>query len=280
MSTPTVPDDAQVRALLDAAERADFQGRSDEAARLISAARSLAPENAAVLGACGVHALRKGDAAEARGLLERSVAADPANAARLVNLATCLRALNDAEAEAKALEQALTLDPVFFPALMQKASLLERQGNIKRAARTYQRALITLRPGAPLPKTWQPLIEHAQRVVFANLKDLEGWLSERMQEVRARHGTARQDRVNDCLGAILGKNRIYVQQPTYTHFPRLPAIQFFDREDFPWITRVEAATGDIRADMDRLREAYRDIHGRHPEQETPIRLHDEEGATP
>jgi aspartate beta-hydroxylase len=257
MSTPA-PDEAQLRTLLDAAERAELQGRTDEVARLLAAARSLAPQNAAVLGACGVHALRKGDAAEARALLERSVAADPTNAPMFVNLASSLRALKDVEAETAALERALTLDPLFFPALIQKASLLERRGDTKRAARTYQRALITLRPGMALPKSWQPLIEHAQRTVFASLKELEGWLSECMQDVRVRHGAAKQDRVDDCLGALLGKNRIYVQQPTYTHFPRLPAIQFFDREDFPWLSRVEEATDDIRAELMALLQDARD----------------------
>ncbi len=248
MSTPAL-DDSQLRALLAAAERADVQGQSDEAARLLSAARSWAPENPAVLGACGVHALRKGDAAEARALLERSVAGDPANPAMFVNFASSLRALNDADAEAKALERALTLDPLFFPALIQKASLLERQGNTKQAARTYHRALNSLRPGTPLPKYWQPLIEHAQRTVFASLNEINDWLRERMTEVRERHAAASHDRVDDCLGAIVGKNRIYVQQPTFTHFPRLPAIQFFNREDFPWLARVEQATDDIHTEL-------------------------------
>ena len=235
--------------MLDAAERADAQGRPEESARLLSAARALAPENPAVLGACGIHALRKGDAAEARSLLERSVAGDPSNAVMFVNLATSLRLLNDDEAEGKALEQALTRDPLFFPALMQKASLLERQGNTKRAAKTYQRALTSLPPGTPLPKSWQPLLEHAQRTVLANLNELERHLRECMAEARARHGTAAHDRVDDCLGAILGRNRIYVQQPTFSHFPRLPAIQFFERESFAWLPRVEQATDDIRTEL-------------------------------
>jgi aspartate beta-hydroxylase len=243
------PEGGQVRALLDAAERADVQGRPEESARLLSAARSLAPENPAVLGACGVHALRRGDAAEARSLLTRSVAGDPTNAVMFLNLATSLRALNDDEAEARALEQALTRDPLFFPALMQKASLLERQGNTKRAAKTYQRALTVLRPGTPLPKSWQPLIEHARRTVLANLEELDRHLRECMAEARARHGTAAHDRVDDCLGAILGRNRIYVQQPTFTHFPRLPAIQFFERESFGWLPRIEQATDDIRVEL-------------------------------
>lgn len=242
-------DEAQLRALIDAVDRAELQGRPEEAARLLSTARSLAPEHPAVLGACGVHALRGGNAAEARALFERAIAADPANPGMFLNLASTLRELKDPEAEAEALERALTLDPLFFLALFQKASLLELQGRTRKAARAYQDALSALRPGTPLPKAWQPLIEHARRTALSGLNELGGFLQSRMREVREEHSAAAQDRVDDCLGAILGKNRIYVQQPTYSHFPRLPAIQFYDRKDFPWLSRIEAATDDIRGEL-------------------------------
>lgn len=248
MSTPAL-DNSQVRALLAAADRAEAQGQPEESARLLSTARSLAPDHPAVLGAHGVHVLRRGDAAEAKSLFERAIAGDPSNASLFLNLASSLRELKDTNGEAKALERALTLDPFFFLALIQKASLLDLQGKSKSAARTYQRALAVLRPGMPLPRSWQPFIEHAQRTALANLGALDKWLQERMQEVRREHSDEPQDRVDDCLGAILGKNRIYVQQPTFTHFPRLPAIQFYDRKDFPWLERVEAATDDIRDEL-------------------------------
>ncbi len=93
----TVTDDSQLRGLLLAAEQADLQGKPDEAKRLLSAARAQAPDSPAVLGAYGIHALRQGDATEARVLLERSVAGDPANPAMFLNLASCMRALHDAE---------------------------------------------------------------------------------------------------------------------------------------------------------------------------------------
>jgi aspartate beta-hydroxylase len=37
-----------------------------------------------------------------------------------------------------------------------------------------------------------------------------------------------------------------------THFPGLPAITFFDRADFPWIPELEAATDDIRGELESL----------------------------
>lgn len=246
------PAETKIRELLGAAERADLQGQPVDAARLLSQALSLGPDNAAVLGAHGLHFLRTRDPAQARHWLERAVAADGTNAAMYLNLATSLRELKDTEAEAKALERALELQPHFTLALIQKGSLLELLGKGKQAARTYHRALLSLRPDTPLPKSWQAIIEHARRTVLTSLGELDAWLEERMQEVRARHATERQDRVDDCLGALVGRNRIYVQQPTYSHFPRLPAIQFYEREEFPWVSAVERATEDIRTELQGL----------------------------
>lgn len=248
MSTFPAGDD-RLRALIESAERTNAQGKPAEAAKLLSEARALAPDHPAVLGACGVHALRQGDAAQARTLLERSVAADHGNAAMFLNLATCLRALSDAEGEAKALERALTLDPHFFLALIQRATLFERLGQTKQAARTYHRALGLLRYGQQVPESLRAIVDHARQAVRASMAELDGWLQARMQEVRARHASAPQDRVDDCLGALVGRNRIYVQQPTSTYFPRLPAIQFYDRADFPWLGRVEQATDEIRSEL-------------------------------
>src|SRR5579872_6173428 len=143
MSIPA-PTESRIRDLLGAAERADLQGQPTEAARLLSEALSLAPDDPAVLGAHGVHFLRTRDPAQARQWLERSVAGDSSNAAMYVNLATSLRELNEPEAESKALERALTLQPYFTLAIIQKASLLERMGKSKQAARTYHRALLSM----------------------------------------------------------------------------------------------------------------------------------------
>jgi aspartyl/asparaginyl beta-hydroxylase (cupin superfamily) len=61
-----------------------------------------------------------------------------------------------------------------------------------------------------------------------------------------RPSTARFRRSFDIM---LGKRKIYYQQPQFYYFPELPQIQFFDRNDFPWLDRVEAATPDIRAEL-------------------------------
>jgi aspartyl/asparaginyl beta-hydroxylase (cupin superfamily) len=185
-------------------------------------------------------------------MLERATAIDPGNSRLFLNLATVLRSLNDSEAELAALKSALTIDPYFSLARFQRASLFEKQGKSKLAASEYHAALASLQPGTQLPAVFRGVIEHAQRLVKTNNEELERVLNERVRSVREQHVGERLDRYDDCIAAFLGKKRIYVQQPLYTHFPRLPAIEFFEREQFPWLPAVEQATAAIRTELARL----------------------------
>ncbi len=89
-------------------------------------------------------------------------------------------------------------------------------------------------------------------MVEANTAALEAFLQDRVSSARARHAGARQDRFDHCLDVLLGKKRVFVQQPTFMHFPHLPAVQFYDHADFPWLDAVEAATNDIRNELVRI----------------------------
>jgi len=53
----------------------------------------------------------------------------------------------------------------------------------------------------------------------------------------------------------VGTRKVYTQQPNMLHYPRLPAIPFYEREDFPWLSEVEAATDTIREELRQLLEA-------------------------
>jgi aspartyl/asparaginyl beta-hydroxylase (cupin superfamily) len=56
-------------------------------------------------------------------------------------------------------------------------------------------------------------------------------------------------RFDKCLATLLRKQMIYRQQPTFMYFPNLPVIEYFDRDLFPWLDPIEAATDDIRAEL-------------------------------
>src|SRR6266513_3125799 len=83
---------------------------------------------------------------------------------------------------------------------------------------------------------------------------LEGSLA----AIRERHGGERQRRVELCLEALMGKRQVFYSQPTWMYFPELPAIEFFERADFPWLDTIEAASDEIRAELLRVLVADRD----------------------
>lgn len=245
----------RIRALVDAAERAHSQGNLSEADGLLAQARTESPDHPMVLSAEGVRALRNGNSPEAKALFERVIAGGAGSPGLYLNLASALRDVGDSDGEMAALQSALAIDPYYYLALFQKGSLLEKQGQPRLAAGAFHAALSSIRPGTQIPAAIQPVIEHARRCVQANFHDLEEFLRERLREVRAAHSGAALDRVDDCLSALTGKKRIFVQQPTFTHFPRLPAIEFYGREHFPWLAAVEAATDDIRGELGPLLES-------------------------
>jgi aspartyl/asparaginyl beta-hydroxylase (cupin superfamily) len=98
----------------------------------------------------------------------------------------------------------------------------------------------------------RPAIEHAVAVVRANNAALEAFLTEQLRGPRERHAGARQERFQHCIDVLLGKRAIYVPQPTFVYFPKVPAWEFYPREDFPWLDRIEAATDEIRAEFERV----------------------------
>ena len=77
------------------------------------------------------------------------------------------------------------------------------------------------------------------------LGEYEAYLHARL----ASHGEARSSRFAQSLDLLLGKKQLYLQQPRHYYFPELPQIQFYGREQFPWLDELEAATGDIRGEL-------------------------------
>jgi aspartate beta-hydroxylase len=239
-------DGNRISQLLESADRAQANGLSSDAARLIAEARALAPADSRVLNALGLQALRENDPARARPHLEQAVAQAPREPVLWLNLAQCRRMQGDAAGELEALDQALALQPRFYPALLQKATWLERQGKPKQAVHLYNFFLHCLPPPQQLPPQLKPAVEHAQRVVNADRAALGALIEQRLGP--GNHQTSRA-RFDHCIDAFLGRRRIYTSQPTFMHFPKLPAIEFFERSDFPWLDALEAGTDVMREEL-------------------------------
>ncbi|QJR14481.1 hypothetical protein DSM104440_01279 [Usitatibacter palustris] len=210
--------------------------------------QELAPGHPGVLNAAGMRELIRGEPAAARPLLEKAVAADSGSATLWLNLALANRDLRDDAGEAAALERALVADPRFYPALLQKARLFERQGKTKQAAFLYQAFLFCLPPGDGHPPALQAAVAHARQAVEGHLKATEAFLEGRLKEAKARHPGERMERVEACYETLMGRRGLYMPAPTFMQFPRLPAIEFPDCAEYPWLDAFEAATPEIRAE--------------------------------
>ena len=244
----TIPAETEIQALMAAVDRADQSGNRPEAERALARARELAPDHPGVLNVAGMRALMGGDARNALPLLQRAASLDATSALLWVNVALAHRELRDEPAERDALEKALAIDPRYFPALLHKARLFERQGKRKAAARMYHAFLCCLPPGTQPPPSVQDAIQHANRVLRENDRALEAFLQPRINAVRAQHVGERLERFEACLDTLLGKRPVYRPQPTFLLFPHLPAIEFVDREHYPWLKALDAAMHEIRAE--------------------------------
>jgi aspartate beta-hydroxylase len=216
--------------------------------KLVDAALARAPHQPIVLNAAGGHMMRSGDARRARELYERALAVDSSSKVLWLNLATACRSLDDKKAEGTALEKALAIEPRYVLALLQKAELMERLDMPKAAATVYRAALDCVVSGTPVPQNVAAALTHAQAVVNANSGALEAFLEQELASVRQQHAGADQQRYDACRDLFLRKRRAYTQEPKGFLFPYLPAIEFFRREDFPWLDTLEAATEDIAAE--------------------------------
>jgi aspartate beta-hydroxylase len=198
------------------------------------------------LAAEGFAALKRGDARAARDLLTRVVRVDEANAAVWFALATAHRQLDSPSAESHALDQALKVDPNYLPALVGKGDCLARQGD-ERAASVHYAAAMRLANSLPFqPTEWRAELDRIAAARQRMSSSFEAYLT---SVLAARGlGDAGSERVSHALDLLLGKRRIFPQQPTSFYFPELPQIEFYDRRAFPWIEGLEQQTARIRSE--------------------------------
>jgi aspartyl/asparaginyl beta-hydroxylase (cupin superfamily)/Tfp pilus assembly protein PilF len=246
VASPT--DITLISRLIDGADKAAAAGQQREALRLLGEAQAAAPGHPRVLSALGLYSLKAGDLPAGRRYLNDAVAADPQSAPIWFHLALICRAQGDAASEMVALDRALALDPRFYLALLQKATLLERQGKPRQAAQFFIYFLHWVPPSAQQPPELKQAVQYAQKAVDADKAALGAFIRERLESIPAAHGEP-QDRFEHCLDVLLGRRRVYTPKPTFMHFPRLPALEFYDRKNFPWLDAFEAATDAIRGEL-------------------------------
>ena len=248
-AAPAALDEATIIRALQLAKAEAAAGRMPESDHLLASVAHQAPNHPAVLNELGVRMMAREAPDQALALFQRATAANPNQPAVWANLASSLKALGRRSDELDAINKALQLEPRHLSALLQKAAYFEDRGETRSAARTYRDVLACIPPGAQVPPTISEAVAHARHMVTVDLAALNAELEAPLAQLRERHGGRRQRRVDQCLETLLGQRQPYYSQPTWMYMPELPAIEFFERSDFPWLDAFEAQTEAMRKEL-------------------------------
>jgi aspartyl/asparaginyl beta-hydroxylase (cupin superfamily) len=241
--------DANAGELVRRAELAERTGRFDEAKQCWDALIASSPTHPRALYIQGRQRLERGDAAGALALLCESERLDPAFADAPLYAALAHRMDNNLPAALAALDRALAIDPYFFTALLSKGAIQEHMGKPRLAARSFANAIKIAPAPERLPPAQRAALDHARELVADNSRALAEYLRSRTSAARSQFKGERLDRFDESLDILAGVKRRHVHEPILLYYPRLPATPFYDRELFPWLGELEAATDAIRGEL-------------------------------
>src|SRR5688572_454791 len=247
-----------IEQLVEQAGRLAGSGRWDEAERVWLEIRQRDPQHPRASFSLGVHALKRGDGAGAHALLTAARKLLPNDLLVLMTLCAACEQLGDAAGEREAIEAALTVNAYFLPALLAKGRWLERFGTRAGASATFANALKVAPPPANWPAALRDDLEHARRVVAAHMNALDEHLAREVGPRLADLPEASAARWREAAAIVSGKSKPYMAQSNQLHVPRLPAIPFHERTQFPFLAALEAQTDVIRAELERALAAARD----------------------
>jgi aspartyl/asparaginyl beta-hydroxylase (cupin superfamily) len=199
-----------------------------------------------------MQAMAAGNMAAARGTLEGAVARHRGDLRLWLNLAVCRRSLRDLEGAFQALREALAIDNRNFPALLMQASLLDKLGRTKDAATAYGIALVQAPPDGELDAPTRQAVARAREVHAAHVGALGRYVRDHVGAAREGLSGAEKKRLEAFIDTTLRTRKRYRQEPMEYAYPGLPDIEFYEREEFPWLAEFEAATPAIQAELARI----------------------------
>ena len=234
------------------AQRASQGGRRDDARSHFEAVLVLDDEEPTARNWLGADALARADARTAVMHFEVACKREPRERSHWINLATARRTLGEAEGERAALEQALAIDQTDLLALVRIAEVHERLGEDGQAARRWAAVLaISSSIHDPSPE-FAEILRHAKQYVREQQQRLVGAIDSALADELADANAGERRRMQRATDAWLGRQRIYTNQCEGLHYPFLAAEEFIERDHFPWLGDLEAATGAILAELEAI----------------------------
>ncbi|HLL30093.1 MAG TPA: aspartyl/asparaginyl beta-hydroxylase domain-containing protein [Allosphingosinicella sp.] len=208
-------------------------------------ARSAAEAEAMIRSA--VAALQSGDAGEAMRLLRSAVEAGTVPPPWFLVAQAC-RHGGDEAGEKAALDNLLEEQPRHLGGLIMRADCHLRSGDRRAAASFYTTALAAAAGQERISPMMANELRRAEAAAAELEREFAGHLEKQLGDCFA--GAPLAGRVAAAVDLMLGRKQVFLQQPTAFYFPGLPQIEFYEREQFPWLAQVEAAIPQMRAELE------------------------------
>ncbi|HEX5008578.1 MAG TPA: aspartyl/asparaginyl beta-hydroxylase domain-containing protein [Hyphomonadaceae bacterium] len=239
----------QIPQLVQAAQLAANAGRWDEAEKIWLEIRRREPRHPRAAFSLGIHAMQRRDFTAACQLLDEARKLAPQDLFTLLTLAKARQHAGDANGEAEALDAALAIDPYYLPALLAKAQRMERLGARPNAALMYRNAVKIAPPQPQWPDVLRQQLEHARTYSEKYAHDMQAALDTALASPISSLPKDKAERWREAASIAAGATSPYRQEANQLYVPRLPAIPFYDRSQFPWAAALEARTNVIREEL-------------------------------
>lgn len=210
------------------------------------------PAEAARLNSAGMQALRSKSFVEAERLFVAAAANDAQASALWRNVASARRAQGNDKGELQALNAAIDADRLDFMAWLRKAELHQRTGDEGEALAAWQGVLQLAAQAGEVPPEIDAALQVGRGFVSAAMARIASAVDSGLEPVRATMDETEKRRSAAFVDLAMGRRRPYFNQCEGLYYPFLPADEFFDRKHFDWMPDIEAATADIRSELNAL----------------------------
>ena len=178
----------------------------------------------------------------------------PDNVAIRHNLAVALVQLGQREQACRELEKALELDPDNLSARLHLGLYLTELGEAMAGCRQYALATLLAEKQRPAAGGFPPQLQYLLDGAGRALSDQrEKAYRDEVAGLRAEHGDEALRRIDHAIEIFARKRKAEYthpkQRPATIYIPEMIPRPFFEREDFPWIGELEAATDTIREEL-------------------------------
>src|SRR5688500_14667294 len=146
------------------------------------------------------------------------------------------------------IERVLGAEPRNVRALILKADQLANAGEARSASSYYLAALNAAGPPQQVPRDLLPELQRARSMYERYASEYQQYIVGQLA-ARGFDPATSSKRFAQALDIVLGKKRIYLQEPRYFYFTGLPQIQFYEREQFPWLAALESETDAVCAEL-------------------------------